>query len=56
MACMEHVCRNPECDFIALNNEARLEGPCPGCKKELGFNFYFDEAEEFNDPFVIEDF
>ena len=45
MACMEHICRNRHCDFVAMNNDPRPPARCPDCGGS-------DFASHFDEPFT----
>jgi predicted nucleic acid-binding Zn-ribbon protein len=44
MACMEHCCTKPGCNFSTFNNDARSPSTCPQCGSEV--QHHFDEELE----------
>lgn len=47
MACMEHSCSNPKCNFVTFNNDSRRPWSCPLCGSDL--SHFFDEQYDHYD-------
>jgi len=47
MACMEHQCTNPTCDWFTFNNQ-QGPGVCPKCGHNV--SHHFDEDPIDHDP------
>jgi len=45
MGCMEHICLNPKCDHLEINNDSQPR-QCPKCKDPRPMLRTFDEVPE----------